>query len=48
MNLLQYKNVYDDQYVAPYGHHFVREGVNLGRILWVKDTNGITIEKDED
>jgi len=46
--LLKYRNPYYHQYVASYGYHFERNGENLGRILWIKNTDGITIEKDED
>lgn len=46
--LLKYRNPYYHQYVASYGYHFERNGEYLGRILWIKNTDGITIEKDED
>lgn len=46
--LMQYRNPYYNQYVAPYQHHFEKDGRNLGRILWINNTDGITIEKDED
>lgn len=46
--LKEYKSPYCNQYVAPYGHHFVYNGKNFGRILWINNTDGITIEKDED
>ena len=46
--LLKYRNPYYRQYVSPYQYHFERNGENLGRILWIKNTDGITIEKDED
>ena len=47
-NLRQYKNLYVNQYVAPWGYHFERSGVNYGRIMWMSNVDGITIEKDED
>lgn len=47
-NLRQYKNPYVNQYVAPWGYHFERSGVNYGRIMWMSNVDGITIEKDED
>lgn len=47
-NITQYKNPYVNQYVAPYGYHFERDGVNYGRIMWMSNVNGITIEKDEE
>ena len=51
-NIRQYKNPftygYVQQYVAPYGYHFVRGGVNYGRIAWFSNVDGITIEKDDD
>lgn len=45
-----YKNPYDDQYVAPYGFHFVRDGINMGKIIWRKpnEIDGIYIERDEE
>ena len=45
-----YKNPYDDQYVAPYGFHFVRDGINMGKIIWRKpnELDGIYIERDEE
>lgn len=46
--LYQYKNPYVNQYVAPDGYHFERNGVNYGRIMWMSNVDGITIEKDED
>lgn len=47
-NINQYKNPYVNQYVAPIGYHFERDGINYGRIAWFSNVNGITIEKDED
>lgn len=47
-NLRQYKNPYVNQYVAPWGYHFERNGVNYGRIMWMSNVDGITIEKNED
>ena len=47
-NILQYKNPYVQQYVAPYGYHFERDGVNYGRIMWMSNVDGIIIVKDED
>lgn len=46
MDIKQYKNPYVQQYVAPYGYHFNRNGVNYGRIMWMSNVDGITIEKD--
>lgn len=46
--LMQYKNPYYNQYVAPYNCHFEKDGRNLGRIIWVNNVDGITIEQDED
>lgn len=44
-----FKNPYSDQYVAPYGYSFFKDGKKLGRIIWVKDVNGIYLDKcDED
>lgn len=45
--LEQCKNPYWNQYVAPYNCHFEKDGKNLGRILWINNTDGITIEQDE-
>lgn len=46
MKITQYKNPIYDMYVAPYGHHFVKDGQNIGRIIWTNKADGITIEKD--
>lgn len=46
-SLRQYKNPYVNQYVAPWGYHFERSGVNYGRIMWMSNVDGVTIEKDE-
>lgn len=48
MKMKDYKNPIYEMYVAPYGFHFTRDGQNLGRILWAKDVNNITMEADED
>ena len=48
MSVKQYKNPYTYQYVAPFGYHFVRGGVNYGRIAWFSNVDGVTIEKDRD
>ena len=48
MSVKQYKNPYTYQYVAPFGYHFVRSGINYGRIAWFSNVDGVTIEKDED
>ena len=37
---------YVKQYVAPFGYHFERSGINYGRIAWFSNVNGVTIEKD--
>lgn len=47
-NINLYKNPYVQQYVAPEGYHFERDGVSYGRIMWISNVDGITIEKDED
>lgn len=36
------------QYVAPYGHHFMHNGVSQGRIIWTNNPDGYYIEKDDD
>ena len=46
-DISKYKNPYVQQYVAPLGYHFMRSGINFGRIAWFSNVNGITIEKDE-
>ena len=46
-NILQYKNPYNNQYVAPYGYSFYYEGVNQGRIIWTASPEGYYIVKDE-
>ena len=47
-DIRKYKNPYVQQYVAPLGYHFSRNGINYGRIAWFSNVNGITIEKDEE
>lgn len=47
-NILQYKNPYVNQYIAPQGYHFERDNINYGRIAWFSNVNGITIVEDED
>ena len=47
ISMNQYKNPYVNQYVAPFGYHFMRGGVNYGRIAWFSNVDGVTIEKDE-
>lgn len=44
------KNPYINQYVCVSGYHFVKDGENLGRIIWRKPTelDGIYIDKDEE
>lgn len=44
----KYKNPLDNQYVAPYGYHFKYKGEYQGRIMWRKNVDGYTIEKDEE
>ena len=43
----KYKNPYVNQYVCPEGYHFQRGNVNYGRIAWLSNVDGVTIEKDE-
>jgi hypothetical protein len=43
-----YKNPYTHQYVAPYGYHFMYNGVNQGRIIWTASPEGYYTEKDEE
>lgn len=40
---------WSDQYVAPQGYSFYKEGRRLGRIIWLKqnELDGIYIDKDE-
>lgn len=47
-NVTQYRNPYVNQYIAPLGYHFMRNGINYGRIAWFSNVEGITIEKDEE
>lgn len=47
-NIKEMKNPYVNQYVAPLGYHFMRSGINYGRIAWFSNVDGVTIEKDED
>ena len=47
MGIKQYKNPYVNQYVAPFGYHLEKNGVNYGRIAWFSNVDGVTIEKDE-
>lgn len=39
---------YVQQYVCPEGYHFQRGEINYGRVVWLSNVEGITIEKDED
>lgn len=42
------RNPYENQFVAHQGYHFVdSSGRNLGRIVWMNNIEGITIEEDE-
>ena len=47
-SILQYKNPYVNQYIAPQGYHFERDNINYGRIAWFSNVNGITIVEDKD
>lgn len=47
-NVENYKNPLCNQYVAPLGYHFEYNGVNQGRIMWLRSVDGYTIEKDEE
>lgn len=47
MDIKQYKNPYVNQYVAPSGYHFERDGHSYGRVAWLSNVDGVTIEKDE-
>lgn len=42
-----YKDPYVNQYSAPYGYCFFKDGKKLGRIIWVNDADGICIGKCE-
>lgn len=46
-NIKQYKNPYNNQYVAPYGYSFYNNGVNQGRIIWTSSPEGYYIKNDE-
>lgn len=46
MKMKDYKNPIYNMYVAPYGYHFERSGQDIGRIIWIRNTDGITIEKN--
>lgn len=48
MEINNLKNPYVNQYVCPLGYHFMRSGINYGRIAWFSNVDGVTIEKDED
>lgn len=50
MSIGMMKNPWCNQYVAPQGYHFVYDGQNLGRIVWISNNrvDGYWIEKDED
>ena len=43
----QYKNPYNNQYVAPYGYCFYMNGVNQGRIIWTSRPENYYIDKDD-
>ena len=47
-DIMKMKNPYVSQYVAPYGYHFERNGVCYGRIVWLSNVDGVTIEKDKE
>ena len=46
-DIKKYKNPYVNQYVAPFGYHFQRGDINYGRVMWMSNVDGVTIEKDE-
>lgn len=46
-SILQYKNPYNNQFVAPYGYSFYRNGVNMGRIIWTSSPDDYYIKKEE-
>lgn len=45
--LEQYKNPYNNQYVAPQGYSFYYQGVNQGRIIWTSSPENYYIKKDD-
>lgn len=47
-DISKYKNPYCRQYVAPYGFCFYKDGIRLGKIIWVSNTEGIYVEKEKD
>lgn len=47
IGLQVFKNPYQNQYICQQGYHFVRDGKNIGRVLWTNNVDGYYIEKDE-
>lgn len=46
-DIIQYKHVYDDVFIAPQGQAFYNEkGEYLGRFLWRKTADGVYLDKD--
>lgn len=46
-SILRYKNPYDNQYVAPKGYSFYRNGVNIGKIIWTSSPEEYYVKKDD-
>lgn len=40
-----FKNPYNDDYYAPYGYAFFKDGKKLGRIIHTKYIDGIYLDK---
>lgn len=49
IGLKVFKTPGENQYVCIYGYHFVKNGKDIGRVLWAKpnELDGIMIDKDE-
>lgn len=45
MNIERFKNIYDNQYVAPLGYGFYYNDEFQGTIIWRNDTEGYYIKK---
>ena len=48
MSIGLYKNPYNNQYVAPRGYEFYRNGEYIGRIAWIDRPDGYYVDKDEE
>lgn len=45
MDISEYKNPYNNQYVAPYGYGFYYNGEFQGTIIWRDNVKGYILKK---